>query len=87
MIWSKPQINESNNSLCKTLQPFNGDYHSVSDLLFINDEFNFLIACCDWECKLVIYNEGEKEEELEHERVRRLIPMSNGRFSIGGWKS
>ncbi len=36
---------------CKTLQPFNGDYHSVSDLLFINDEFNFLIACCDWECK------------------------------------
>jgi hypothetical protein len=34
-----------------------------------------------------IYKEGdEREEELEHEKVCKLIPMSNGRFASGGHK-
>jgi hypothetical protein len=87
MIWSK-QINESNYySLCKTLQPFNN--HSVSDIIFINynGQFNhFLISCSRWQNKIVIYKgeEEEKEEELEHEKVLTLIPMSNGQFASGG---
>jgi hypothetical protein len=88
MIWSK-QINESNYSLSKTLQPFNND-HLVWDLIFINynEGFNhFLISCSGDENKIVIYKgEGfEEEEELEHKRVSRLIPMSNGQFASGGW--
>jgi hypothetical protein len=86
MIWSKQQIIESNYSLYKTLQPFN---HSVDDLIFINynEGFNhFLISCCPYENKIVIYKgeEKEKEEELEHKDVRSLIPMSNGQFASGG---
>ena len=54
---------------------------------FINDKgFNFLISCCEDENKIVIYKGEEKEEEedLEHKKVERLIPMSNGRFASGG---
>jgi hypothetical protein len=85
MIWSK-QINESKYSLYKTLQPFNPN-NDVRDIIFLNDnEFNhFLIACSYAENKLVIYKGEEKEEEeLEHEKVFRLIPMSNGQFASGG---
>jgi hypothetical protein len=83
MIWSK-QINESQySSSIRTLQPFN-DNHIVYDLIFIH-EFNFLIACSYQENKIVIYKgEEEKEEELEHEGVYRLITMSNGQFASGG---
>jgi hypothetical protein len=85
MIWSKQQ-QEINYSLYKTLQPFNN--HSVDDIIFINDNegFNhFLIACCQRENKIKIFKgeEGE-EEELEHDGVRTLIPMSNGQFASGG---
>jgi hypothetical protein len=82
MIWSK-QINESKYSLSKSLQPFND---LIYDLIFLNDnEFNFLISCSYHENKIVIFKgEKEKEEELEHEGVRRLIPMSNGQFASGG---
>jgi hypothetical protein len=88
MIWSKQQqINASNYSLSKTLRPFNGDSH-VNDIIFINnEEFNhFLISCCSYENKIVIYKgeEEEEKEELEHEEVLRLIPMSNGQFASGG---
>ena len=79
MIWSK-QINESNYSLCKTLQPFNDS--RIWDLIFIN-EFNYLISCCSNECKIVIYKNKDKYEEFEHEKVRRLIPMSNGLLESG----
>ena len=68
----------------RRLQPFN---HEIGDLLFINDNgFNLLISCCSWENKIVIYkNKGEKKEEkLKHNKVERLIPMSNGRFASGG---
>ena len=79
MIWSK-EINESNYSSIRTLQPFNQG--GVTDLIFIlNDEFNFLISCCHDENKIVIYKE---EEELEHEYVKSLIPISNGIFASGG---
>ncbi len=79
MIWSK-QINESNYSLIKTLQPFN----VWVNLIYINDnEFNFLISCCSNENKIKIFK-GEGEEELKHEGVSNLIPMSNGLFSSGG---
>ena len=59
MIWSK-QINGSNHySSIRRLHPFN---KGVNDLIFLNDnEFNFLIACCPYENKIVIYK-GEKEE-------------------------
>jgi hypothetical protein len=83
MIWSKQQ-QEINYSLYKTLQPFNNN--PVDDLIFINynEGFNhFLISCSDWQNKIVIYK-GEEEEELEHKRVSRLIPMSNGQFASGG---
>ena len=90
MIWSKQEINESKYSLCKTLHPFNND-HWVDDIIFINNNnegFNhFLISCSLSEDKIVIYkNKGEEkeEEELEHEYVYRLIPMSNGQFASGG---
>jgi hypothetical protein len=90
MIWSKqlqqPQINYS---LCKTLHPFN---RQVYDLIFINNNnegFNhFLIACSHKENKIVIYKGEEEEEkekeELKHEYVNSLIPMSNGQFASGG---
>jgi hypothetical protein len=84
MIWSK-QINESNHySSIRTLKPF--AYNAVVDLIFINDKgFDLLVACCDDENKIVIYKgEGEEGEELEHEGVWRLIPMSNGQFASGG---
>jgi WD40 repeat protein len=86
MIWSKQQ-QEINYSLCKTLQPFNT---YVTDIIFINNnEFHhFLISCSYHENKIVIYKgeeeEEEEEEDLEHERVWRLIPMSNGQFASGG---
>jgi hypothetical protein len=81
-IWSK-QINESMYSSIRTLKPFD---HYINDLIFINDNgFDFLVSCCYGENKIVIYNEGEEEEEkLGHERVSRLIPMSNGLFASGG---
>ncbi len=81
MIWSKQQ--QINYSLCKTLKPFN-DW--VWDLIFINGEFNCLIACCYKENKIKIFKEGEEEgeEELEHKEVVGLIPMSNGQFASGG---
>ena len=82
MIWSK-QINESKYSSIRTLQTFN-DYHEVYDLIFMNDNgFNFLIACCQEENKIVIFK-GDEEEELEHKWVGKLIPMSNGQFASGG---
>jgi hypothetical protein len=87
MIWSK-QINESNYSLSKTLQPFNNNY--INDIIFINNNnegFNhFLISCSPHKNKIVIYKgEGfEEEKELEHEDVNTLIPMSNGQFASGG---
>ncbi len=86
MIWSKQQqiANESNHySLCKTLKPFNEGW--VQDLIFINDNrFECLISCCYNENKIKIFK-GEEEEELEHEKVRRLILMSNGQFASGGY--
>ena len=85
MIWSKQQqINESEYSLLKTLQTFNS---IVTDLIFLNDKgFDLLIACSKEENKIKIFKgeEQEKEEELEHEKVRSLIPMSNGQFASGG---
>ena len=90
MIWSKQQqLNESNHySSIRTLQTFNND-HSVNDLIFINDnEFNCLISCCREENKIKIFKgEREEEEELKHEKVRSLIPMSNGQFASGGLAS
>jgi hypothetical protein len=93
MIWSKQQqqqINESNHySSIRTLKPFNEG--GVFDLIFINDngQFDFLISCCQDENKIKIFKgeeeEEEEKEELEHEKVRRLIPMSNGQFASGGW--
>jgi hypothetical protein len=84
MIWSK-QINESNYSLIRTLQPHN---IQVDDLIFINDNgFDFLISCSWSGGKIVIYKgeeEEEEKEELEHKRVLGLIPMSNGQFASGG---
>jgi len=88
MIWSKQQqINGSNHySLIRTLKPF--DEGGVSDLIFINDSgFNHcIIACCLGENKIKVFKgeEGELEEELEHEYVTSLIPMSNGQFASGG---
>jgi hypothetical protein len=85
MIWSKQQ-QEINYSLSKTLQPFND--HGVDNIIFLNynEGFNhFLISCSYDENKIVIYKgEEEKEEELEHKDVLRLIPMSNGQFASGG---
>jgi len=83
MIWSKQHENESKYSLIRTLKPFN---NYVYDLIFINDNrFNFLVACCFDENKIKIFKGEGGEEELEHERVRRLIPMSNGQFASGGF--
>jgi len=84
MIWSK-QINESNHySSIRTLKAFN-DW--VFDLIFLNDnELNFLVVCSKEENKIKIFKGGEEEEEeLEHEGVYRLIPMSNGQFASGGY--
>ena len=82
MIWSKQQINGSNYSLIKTLQAFD---EWISDVIFINGEFNFLISSCYRENKIIIFKEeDEQREELEHKEVGRLIPMSNGRFASGG---
>jgi hypothetical protein len=90
MIWSKQQQINSEYSLYKTLRPFNND-HPVCDLIFLNcnnEGFNhFLISCSHKGNKIVIYKGEEKEEEeeeLKHERVLRLIPMSNGQFASGG---
>jgi hypothetical protein len=90
MIWSKQQqqINESNHySSIRTLKPFDDNYSHVNDLIFLNDnEFDCLISCSFKENKIKIFKgeEEEEEEELEHERVIRLIPMSNGQFASGG---
>jgi len=83
MIWSKEQeTNETSYSLSKTLQPFND---AISDLIFVNDEFIFLISSCPNENKVVIFKERLKEkEELQHEYVRSLIYLSNGIFASGG---
>jgi hypothetical protein len=84
MIWSKPQkINESKYSLIRTLQPFNGN--AVCGLIFINENGfnNFLITCCPNESKIIVYKEKESEE-LKHERVVRLIHLSNGIFASVG---
>jgi hypothetical protein len=86
MIWSKEQQPQINYSLCKTLQPFNNN--TVHGMIFINNNnegFNhFLISCSYQENKIVIYKGEEEKEELKHERVTRLIPMSNGQFASGG---
>jgi hypothetical protein len=87
MIWSKQQqINESNHySLIRTLKPFNNN--RVDDVIFINYKgFDLLISCCEKENKIKIFKgeEQEEEEELEHEGVLSLIPMSNGQFASGG---
>ena len=69
----------------RTLKTFQKE--GVYDLVFINDHgFDFLIACSYDENKIVIYKgeEEEEKEELEHERVSELIPMSNGQFASGG---
>jgi hypothetical protein len=85
MIWSKqPQLNESKYSLSKTLRPFK---ECISGLIFINNNgLNFLISCCSDENKIVIYkNKKEKaKENLRHNEVMNLIPMSNGIFASGG---
>jgi hypothetical protein len=55
------------------------------DLIFLNDKgFDCLIACSWHENKIKIFK-GEEGEELKHEGVNRLIPMSNGQFASGGW--
>ncbi len=83
MIWSK-QINESNHySSIRTLQSFNKGW--VNDLIFIDYKgFDCLIACSQKENKIKIFKGEEEEEELEHEHVTSLIPMSNGQFASGG---
>jgi hypothetical protein len=83
MIWSKPHENGSNYTLSKTLQAFE---EWISDVIFLNDnECNLLISSCYRENKIIIFKEeDEREEELKHEKVGKLIPMSNGRFASGG---
>ncbi len=81
MIWSRPHENGSNYSLIKTLQPFD---EWISDVIFINDEFNFLITSCYRENKITIFKEEEEKEDLEHKGVVKLTPMSNGKFASGG---
>jgi len=86
-IWSKQQkINGSNHySSIRKLKPFNK--WGVADLIFLNDKgFDCLIACSGCpENKIKIFKgEEEGKEELEHEGVLRLIPMSNGQFASGG---
>jgi hypothetical protein len=86
MIWSK-QLQQINYSLCKTLQPFNRPVHDIIFINYNNEGFNhFLISYSEDENKIVIYKgeEEEEKEELEHEYVYRLIPMSNGQFASGG---
>jgi hypothetical protein len=87
IIWSKPQqqINESKYSVSRKLQPFNNNW--IYDLISINENgFNLLISCSRDENKIVVYKgEEEKVEELEHESVWSLIPMSNGQFASGGY--
>jgi len=46
----------------------------------------FLVSCCYDENKIKIFKGGKEEEgeELEHDKVWRLIPISNGQFASGG---